>query len=762
MEGSIKPGLYHLPLPINHPSLDKDAIKMKLNDIESDLRTRKDRAEEFAILNIIGLLNFHLKRYKDAETNFRAILSKDGRNLNALANIQFLFKKVYRTVEGERFERKLKEYLSESTEEAIRNKARCRAEQAYAYACDMHTDNAGTERFIESNGIFHTALEIGGDWIETAEKDMWKFCMAKNAHKIFDKFCFGENHLQSRDYMDTAVNHFYEITQRDPGDSEYQCESWRHLGDIFRKIKNRKHCTSSHLPDCLKKFIEDPEECMKKARDTATSDISKARILARYANFVYSLRRHTNEALRLLDESIRLDDSDYNFYAFSTRGTVRLKFFKWKIRRFKEDSKRHSQPDQSVLKHALRDMEKATEIRNASWDLLNIAEVYHLLAEHTDESNETKRGYLEREFGYLKQAEDCEDGGRQAHVKRSLGRCLFDLGHYREAIERFNEALDLQPATSQYTGYFHELFRCYLCLLRSEPKVESSLDEMAESLRQAMEKYGSSTLLKYCCGSWRAEYKQELQIFVDYCRTIPHNEGLLKLLMANEPPSPLSPPPRQGGLLKESWESPEQQAGDGVAKKDGDSDNLGHQSPDSLGASSPASPDLAGAAASLVSGIKSMTIEDTSVGEARENISNKNIEYDFFVVYSKSNDKWVHEELLPKMETRNLKGCTDRTDSLAGSLVIESDLNLMKISACILLVITDGFETECQYYMHQALMLRKRCHAIFPIRRDQSAVPVELRDVFCCFDATSDVIRWDKLAADIKRQKDTAMRALQR
>ncbi|XP_022102106.1 tetratricopeptide repeat protein 22-like [Acanthaster planci] len=194
MAGRINPGHYHLPLPFNNRDLNKDAIKKKLDDIESDLEARKGRTEDFAILNIIGLLKYRLERYKEAEKDFRAILSQDSCNLNALANMQFLLKKVYRKEEGGIFQSKLNAYLSESTEDSIRMKARCLAEQAYAYACDMHTDNAGRERYTESSDIFQKALDLGGDLIDAAEIDIWKFCMAKNAHKLFDKFTYGEDY----------------------------------------------------------------------------------------------------------------------------------------------------------------------------------------------------------------------------------------------------------------------------------------------------------------------------------------------------------------------------------------------------------------------------------------------------------------------------------------------------------------------------------------------------------------------------------------
>ncbi|XP_038075885.1 tetratricopeptide repeat protein 22-like [Patiria miniata] len=785
-------GLFQLDLPFNNPDLKKDAFKMKLLDIAADLEARKGRPEELAILNLIGVFNCRLERYKDAEEKFRDVLSKDEHNLNALANMQYLFEKLYRTVDGRRYKSKLDMYLSKSTEEAVgvRMKARCLAEQAYAYACDMHTDrdSVGRERFIESNDIFQRTLELGGDLVETAEKDFWKFCIAKNAHKIFDRLSFGEHRVQATDYMDTAIGIFYEITQKDPGDSKYQGESWRHLGDILRKVQVRKHYSCAHLPDELQKYVADPELCMKKALEC---DPDNPRILARYANFVYHLRHDTKEALRLLDKSITLDNSDYNFYAFSTRGTVRLKFYNWKMGMAEKDNKRHSKPDRSVLELAKIDTERAIDIRHASWDLLNIADVYHLLAQcDPDEPKESKRQYLEKEFEYLKRAADCEAGNRLISVKRLLGRCLFDLGHYRESIQLYDETLNLESATSQYTGYFYEQFRSYLCLLQSDPKDDFPLEKMAQSLRQAVAKYGTSALIKHVFGTLREEYKHEVQVFTDYCKTIPSHDSLLFVLTSNEPPSPRTPPPRPGGLLKESWEIPEKEKEDhgvGEPKKENPKtlDSLSpvvpsehtpslidagkdvapspdsgleapNQYPDEQASQATVSavasnqtPDKPadGAAASLVEGIRSMAITDSppEKGCGRK-------DFDFFVVHTASDAEWVHEELLPKLGIRKLKGCTTQEYALAGSFVLSNELHLMESSACILFVLTSGFETECEFLMHHALKLKKAGHVIFPLRRGKSAVPRELQDILFCFDATRERVNWDKLAQDIKRQ----------
>ena len=793
MEGTVYPGYFHLPLPINDKNIAKDAVvERKLIDIEQDLKTRLDRPEELAIHNVLGLLKYYLKRYNGALNNFCAILKKDPDNINALANIQYVLKELHRNEEAKSFNGQLELINGHPTggtdgapatdthqQRIIRARARCLAEQAYVYACDIHTDEACNERYQESNDIFGRALQYAGDLVETSERDFWEFIMAKNAHKLFTKFSYGDNYKKANDYLDTVVHLFYKITQRNPGDSEYQWESWRHLADLCRKIKTSKHFTYSHIePRELRNFIHDPEECMKNAMAISPNN---PRLLARYANFVYSLKRDTctTRALELLDESIRIDDSDYNFYAFSTRGMINLKSYQWSLRKSNEDGSRFFPPKPRMLYTAISDLEKAIKFRNTSWDLLNLATVYHHLAKcNTEASNETPRWYLERELEYLKRAEDCKDpSDRQMHLYRTLGRCKFDLGEYSESIDYFKKAIRLESASSQYTGYFYEMFCSYLSLLRSDNTI---LEEMARSTRKAISKYGRSSLVKYCFSpKLRAEYNSELQVLTDYCEKIPDNEDLLLLLRSEELASPLARPVRQGGTLQYPWENSVQLPY--VQKKRADTESSGNLTIRSdalpqmlyppgtqrdtvstallrtLDERSDAPEDEEGLLVSGFEGIKISKPSAEKVSQPGPQVSssegqNLSFCYDFYVMHAETDDNWVHDKLLHELENcRKLRGCTYTRDCPLGSLVYKANLELMQQSANILLILSADFTEKCQYLSQQALKLRDSGYNIIPIKRDVSRVPDELR-VLKCFEASGERVEWDKLANSIKRQ----------
>ncbi|XP_071789657.1 tetratricopeptide repeat protein 22-like [Asterias amurensis] len=559
----VIPGLFKLDLPITDKNINQDTVKRKLLDIEQDLRTRLGRPEELAILNLLGLLKFALKRYSESQEHFLAVLEKDPDNLNALANMQHVLLALYRKKEARYYQDKWEDLINQDARQkrTIKARARCLAEQAYVYAVDMHTDENCNKRYEQSNVIFGKALRCAGEIVDTSEKDFWEFFIAKNLHKLFTGLRYRDNYSKANKLMERVVGLFFKIANRNPGDSEYQWESWRHLADIARMIKTIKHFTYSHFqPQLLRDCINDPVMCMERAMIISPDN---PRLLARYANFVYSLKRENcyRKALEMLYTSIRLDDSCYNFYAFSTRGMIYVKSYQWQMRKYKEGGGRFFLPHPNMLENAKADLEKAVEFRNTAWDLLNLATVYHHLAKcDTVVSPEKQRQYLELELQTLKRCEDCGDHSeRRQKLQQTLGRCFFDLGEYRESIDYFKKAVVLESAGTQYSGYFREMFCSYLSLLRSEDRDENAqpiLEDMVQSMRKAMTKYGSGSLTRYCFTlNLYEEYDHELQMLYNYCKKIDDSMDILALLRPAEM-SPQFAPVGPGGTLKGPWEMP--------------------------------------------------------------------------------------------------------------------------------------------------------------------------------------------------------------
>ncbi|XP_038059489.1 tetratricopeptide repeat protein 22-like [Patiria miniata] len=798
---TVSPGLFMLPLPINKDiNIDKAVVETKVRDLNHFLRVRTGRSEEFAILNLQGLLTLRLHRYEEALGYFHAVLEKDPENLNALADLQYVLEKLFRLAEAEHCKDELSRLLrsqdqSELIESQKLNKARCLAEQAYAYAYDIHSDTLEGKRFMDSNGLYRKALDLGGTAVKTAEKDDWKLCMATNAHKLFDSLYY-ENKHAAKDYIDIAVNLFYEITQRIPGDPEFQWDSWRHLADIFRSFKIRK--ISKEVRKELMEYKKDPEKCMLKAMEVTPNN---ARLLARYANFLYSLNKEYQKPLELLEQSISLDSTEFNFYAFTTRAMINLKYYNYHVKQAGQDASK-----MGLLRNALQlaksDLEKAMAMHVTPWDLARLGEVYYLLAKNHTEQDSEIRSLIEKALLHFTKAGDCQDGHKMIAVHLSRGRCLFEIGEKRSAIGCFKQATDCEPPTSTYTGNFNELLSVYLTILREEKSSEdrSIFAETAYSLRSAVLKYGEKNIRSFCIGKFRSEYADELQQLAAYCDKFKELKQLASLLKFEEPVSPAKATIDTGGKLQGPWTKTYfHRASDvtqGVAQGHGtaaarpvvdehdDSAKrvVAGQMKEETEVAAGIIPDetLAGASASIdapenksenaeadhemtslaedVAKIAIMRpsgeLKEQPIRKAPEKARVSSFEYDFFVVYPKNQRDWVSYDLLVELEEiRKLKGCTRHRDVIAGKFRIRSEIELMKSSASILLIYNEDFNHECDYSMHQALQLRKSkdfSRVIIPILRDASEIPDEI-SVFHDFDATG-AVDWNKLALCIEQQ----------
>ncbi|XP_022102224.1 tetratricopeptide repeat protein 22-like [Acanthaster planci] len=780
----ISPGFYMLPLPINKDiNIDRAVVETKLRDLDHFRRVRTGRSEELAILNLQGLLVLRLRRHEEALGYFHAVLAKDRVNLNALANLQYVLEKLFRMAEaqhckdeqihlldlGESADSSKKPKLSESQRMI---KARCLAEQAYAYAFDIHSDTVEGKRYMESNDLYRKALELGGKAVETTEKDDWKFCIAFNAHKLFDNLYYENKHSASKENIEIAVNLFYEITQRSPGDPEFQWDSWRHLADIFRALKIRK--ISIDLRQEFKEFQDDPEKCMLRAMKVSPNN---ARLLARYANFLYSLKKEIQKPLELLEQSISLDSSEFNFYAFTTRAMINIKHYYSQLREAGQDSSKMGLL-RNVLQLAKNDLEKAMAMHVTPWDLARLGEVYYLLAKNHTEQDGEVRSLIEKALLHFTKAADCQDGHKRIEVHLMRGRCLFDIGEKRSAIGCYKQATDCEPAKSNYTGNFNELLNVYMSILHEEKptKDKAILAEAAYCLKRALLKYGEKNMRTFCINKFRSAYADEFQQLVDYCGQYGELSQLSSLLAPVEPVSQASLVcVDTGGKLKHPWtktffhkagDITKGDSGNTVKEASGvvadenldvDADHAVSFTVSKKEAESDDVHEMASLARDMAKvGVKEQPVrsKEQPIRKALEKARVSSFEFDFFVVYPESQKNWVSYDLLVELEEiRKLKGCTRHRDAKPGIYVFRNEIELMKCSASILLINDKDFNNECEYSMNQAVRLRKTkdCNrVVIPITRDTSEIPEEI-SVFKFFDATG-AVDWNKLALCIEQQ----------
>ena len=135
----MEPGIFNLTLDINKIDLDKEEGRYRIKILKYYQNRKVGRHERFAIRNLIGVLLSQVGEHVEAMQHFDAILSdsEGTRNLNALANKMRLCEKLHRSDEATRCKERLASALKEDEMTKI-ERARCFAEQGYAFANDIH------------------------------------------------------------------------------------------------------------------------------------------------------------------------------------------------------------------------------------------------------------------------------------------------------------------------------------------------------------------------------------------------------------------------------------------------------------------------------------------------------------------------------------------------------------------------------------------------------------------------------------------------
>ncbi|XP_022102196.1 tetratricopeptide repeat protein 22-like [Acanthaster planci] len=763
---TLTPGNCMLPLLINKKiDIDKTVVETKLIDLRHFLEVKTGYPEEFAILNVIGLLNLRLHRYEDALKCFHEVLSKDPENLNALANLQYVLEKLFKLAEAQTYKERWCDLLHSTESEtdsaepgaiAIAatkkqrcSQARCLAEQAYSHTFDIHSDNAAGKRAMQSIELYQEALTMAGEDVEETERNEWKFCVAVNEHKLFTSSLYFNQPDSNKPevHLQNALKLFSELTQAGRGkDKEILWDSWCHLGDIFRVMKLRKTCQCYVSPN-LTVYRNDPKKCMTKALEISPHN---ARLLERYGNFVYSLFKDRKESLKLLNNSIDEDNSVNNWRAFSTRAMVNLKHYK--------SQKTQNAPRlRGILESALSDLEKAVSMNATPWNLTQLGEShYHLAKHHTDDDGQAQSHFL-KALVYLTKSIDSPDGRNRPDVHFWRGRCLFDIGEKRAAISCFKQAIACETPHSENLRNFNKLFKVYLTMLRDEDPLEdnSILAEIAHAAKGALEKYDRRNMSTWCINKFRSEYKKELLLLQSYCRKFRALEKLVSLLEESPwhssrfsrrtPTVPFDCGHRSFGAaagthvprVKMRPVTEEKVDIKPPIQADSDEDETVAHMGGAVGGSSHDIPEPV------------TEEEEQPIKKAPKEARASNFTYDFLVTYPKNERDWVSYDLLPQLEdVHHLRGCTRDRDALAGEMKITSEINLMKECASILLIISRDFISECEGLMHYALQLRKerQCsRVVIPVCRDETPVPDEIGMILNTFDATG-AVDWDKLA----------------
>ncbi|KAL3869819.1 hypothetical protein ACJMK2_042452 [Sinanodonta woodiana] len=418
-----------------------------------------------AILNLKGAFFYYQKQYIEACKQFDQVLETDWKNQNALINLYHVYQKLGDWQKANEYFERYKSCIDDKKGEAT-----FLGEQGFAILFDCHTKTNELERYRRSVTMFEESLQISEKLL--GEEDKQDFEDQKRSDWELDLLQWKLWYAQSLQRMSNAcrpaidkgcIEHCYE-------------EGLKTLQYIIKALKHSKHnhlisiaytylgiFMSKNKWNGLKKFSEkydlqrefdDPYLCFVKALKIQRN----TEALIRYA---LSLKfKDICRAIRCITEALEIDKSaDGNWFAWSVSSDLHVYHVE----------KRKYVNGFELLKLAIEHGEKGAS-KNTTVNLsVTLGKAYHYLArDHTLDETEKRKLYLKSLEHFLHALQHL-DGDKQDSVHISHGKCLFDMGQYRPALESFKRAVELGLDAGIKISYsFSSMMKCYMKVLEKE------------------------------------------------------------------------------------------------------------------------------------------------------------------------------------------------------------------------------------------------------------------------------------------------------
>ncbi|XP_038075604.1 uncharacterized protein LOC119743273 [Patiria miniata] len=400
---------------------DYAADDFKCGHLLAYLEEKKNKAERHAIRNLLGVLAYRQENNRQGALDyFNHILSpgEDPDNLNAMANRHFVMSMSRGGIPAAASEPDL------STEEGKRAQARRYAEQAFALIDEKNNDALDYEVSSRALELCNQAMELAGHLVDLDESNDWKYLSGEASYEMLKKTMRKiETHDEAYQALENAVWSFWTIAENPSADVNMKSSAWVRIGFIFRRA-SEWDVQIGDVPESLAEFIDDPERCVRKARDIAPDSPHVLNYLAHFRGKAGDVE----EALRLYEESIRLPRTKEKFFAYSSRAELCLERYK--------RSPSANAPDRRYLAQAKDDLEYILTKHESPRDYAMLADVYLQMAKITIDSV-TRQEYLTKALHNCFISENCQRGNELFQLHNVRGRCHCLLGQHRRARESF-------------------------------------------------------------------------------------------------------------------------------------------------------------------------------------------------------------------------------------------------------------------------------------------------------------------------------------
>ncbi|XP_061831736.2 tetratricopeptide repeat protein 22 isoform X1 [Nerophis lumbriciformis] len=488
------PGHFHLDLNLNCDP--PGPVKLRHRDTYLKQESLRGELEaeagylQYAVRNLLGLLAFHQDHFEMAEEIFRGICKEDPGNLNAWANLGYVYDKLGRELDSGECVEKVSQLMGleggETTKEDTRQMAaRCLAEQAYVhpYDVELEKDEDLRERLSAALMLFNRALHYGGHLIPIEEKRSWYLKMATIYIRLDDIIKTEENSEYFRlSHYNKGLRLLRQTLESEK--TQQKALSWCYIG-IMLERQDEFSAVPMSVHDCGYSAT-DPLSCYGSAIKLANDDTFILNLLAK---LFFLLGKHEmatgicNMALNVLP------DPELNWQAYCTLAKINTMLFVRDLEKAK--SGEGGIPDRQLLTEARKNLDKVLTARPCLRTHLEMAQVYYYMGvDALQESLLVDEGAINNALVSLSKALQYELGDSLPDVHLLRGRCLLLKGEDQNAADCFKHALDLERRTSADTTALRCLLQALLALfIQGGPDPNHAVTQMEQCVQKAEEKY---------------------------------------------------------------------------------------------------------------------------------------------------------------------------------------------------------------------------------------------------------------------------------
>ncbi|XP_044157329.1 tetratricopeptide repeat protein 22 isoform X1 [Bufo gargarizans] len=483
------PGYFHLEMNLNFesctpPHLRRRDIKLKQEALQFQLEVDSS-FQHFGIRNLSGVFSFYLDEVDKAKEIFINICNQDPNNLNAWANLAYVYDKLNMEEEASQSVDKLSHLMDLDTHGDRHMAARCLAEQGYAHAFDVGqmTDKDNMEKLITGISLYDKAVTYGKHKISIEEKRSWFFTMASLCMRL-DEILIKKEHAGKKrlQFYNKTLMLLREAVKS--SNNQYKALSWCYIGMMLEK-QHSFPTTPMGIHDYGFSGT-DALDCFSKAIEIGKGDPLILNRLAKIFHFLGKQEMATGICNMALSA---LQDPKLNWQAYCTRSQI----FIWMYVRDLERAKLGlgGLPDRNHLTNAKCDLESIIDVYPCLKTYLDMGQVYYYMGV------DAVQGLMLIDEDSINHALVCIAKAMEYDLADTLpelqllkGKCLQVKGEELNASECFKKAIELESKGSQATETFRHLMEALLGLYgHTKMDAETLIQEVEFWVKEAQQKY---------------------------------------------------------------------------------------------------------------------------------------------------------------------------------------------------------------------------------------------------------------------------------